>query len=186
MVWQAIKAACEAILDGDKALALAILDASCISVEGESVEHCYDELGRLYDVPPYLFTHPRPPKKKKDQEKEKDGNSITNKSIGGKDGCVEGVPLTLQVRVNPGEMKMEINATSTDTVSTLKSLVEQQAISIASPTSSTPMSCESSRQRVMFLGKELKDDQNLGDVDFDGNVVQIFLRPVTVTTTPAH
>ena len=97
-------------------------------------------------------------------------------------GSAQGEPLTLQVRINPGEIKVGINAKSTDSVHTLKTLVEQQTASIVPTTGGAPISCEVGRQRVMFLGKELKNDQYLGDVDFDGNVVQIFLRPANVDT----
>ena len=191
VAWQAIKAACEAILDGDKALALAILDASCISVQGENIEQCYDEQGRLYNVPLFLFTHPRPPKTNKDNNKVvgKDGNGMISKLIGS-DGHsnTHGQPLILPVRVNPGEIKMEINTSTTATVHTLKGLVEQHAASRLveqekEGISGAAAACEVYRQRVMFLGKELRDEHCLGDVNFDGNVVQIFLRPANAVVT---
>ncbi len=174
-VWQAIKAACEAILDGDKELALALLEASCITVQDESMEQCFDERGRGYTVPSFLFTHPRPEK-----SKQTGGTNILDRVMNGMSGIKE-EPLVLQVRVNPGEVKMEINATTTDSVATLKILVMQYVASKSSDSDNKLgiSSCEVDRQRVMFLGKELNDDQYLGNMDFEGSkVIQIFLRPV--------
>ena len=120
---------------------MAILDASCISVEGESIEQCYDEQGRLYNVPQFLFTHPRPPKKNKDSNEAKGENSKESKFLSGSNGGVQGVPLTLQVRINPGEIKVEINTNSADTVHTLKSLVEEQTKSLMPAAGSASVSC---------------------------------------------
>ena len=44
-VWQALKAGCDSILDGDTPLALAILEASNVTQVNGTMELCYDERG---------------------------------------------------------------------------------------------------------------------------------------------
>ena len=57
-------AACEAILNGDRDLSAAILEASVITMKNGNLETCLDEHGKVYKIPFFCYTHPNTKKEK--------------------------------------------------------------------------------------------------------------------------
>lgn len=171
-MWQAIRSAVEALLSNDLPLATAILEASNISTPNGTLDVCYDERGYMYKVPIYCLANPqelRPSsgagKKKRDKE-----NSPRKESKPKEVGA----SIKLRIRINPGDYNLMVNATTTDSISELKQLIVKQA-----SVNPTPLpELEEGRLRIMFMGKEIKNDQTVSGVRFDEqNVVQVFVRP---------
>jgi len=88
--------------------------------------------------------------------------------------AVDGKPLNLKIRINPGDLNLQVAASSGHSIGDLKKLIVQQ--SLQSP---TPMpKIDEDRQRILFMGKELQNNQILSAVGFDEQkVVQVFMRP---------
>lgn len=57
-IWQAIRLACDAMLQDDYALAATILEAAEVRVPHGTLEQCYDSRGAMYSVPRYCFSDP--------------------------------------------------------------------------------------------------------------------------------
>lgn len=176
LMWQALRSSSEAMLAGDAALANAILEASGVSTPYGNLDLCYDERGYLYKVPPYCVGNPEDVIEGGSSET---FSTISQKSFfpfgGAKVPVVkpEGRPLKLRIKVYPGDKAMTVNATTSDNIAELKALVEVRATEIEN----MPV-VDASRQRLIFLGKELKDAQLLGDIGLDDSrVLQIFLKP---------
>lgn len=57
-IWDALKAAAEALEEGERDLAQAILDGASITLPTGNLSDCYDELGCRYVLPPYVLSRP--------------------------------------------------------------------------------------------------------------------------------
>ncbi|KAL5263571.1 hypothetical protein ACHWQZ_G008817 [Mnemiopsis leidyi] len=57
-IWDALKAAAEALETGNRDLAQAILDGASITLPSGFLSDCYDELGCRYVLPPYVLSRP--------------------------------------------------------------------------------------------------------------------------------
>lgn len=172
LMWQAIKTASEAMLGGDIDLARAILVASNIITPTGSMSLCYDERGHQYKVPIYCYANPIELSEEELKPKPAAGSNKAGKFI-------EEKPLNVKIRINPGDINMLVEASTITTVQGLKALVCKKSIerTAENPEQSFPV-CEESRQRVMLMGRELKDGtMRLGEVGLEeGRVVQVFLR----------
>lgn len=172
-MWNALHSAADAFLANDESLAHAILTASGINLPNGTLELCYDELGYEYKVPTFCFITPQNIVTTKPNIDKLD--NVSKKTIIGK-------PLPLKVRVNPGDHNLQIDADTSNSISELKRLIYEASVR-ANETDKYVKVCPENRQRLIFLGKELKNNQQLLiDVGFDDvRVVQVFLRPeVTV------
>jgi hypothetical protein len=75
-----------------------------------SQETCFDERGRVYNIPAYCFTHPRQtassvtPGTKLDDKRKASGSN--NKS--------EANQITLKIRINPGDKNFSVEINSSD------------------------------------------------------------------------
>mmetsp|Transcript_38511 Transcript_38511/g.39196 ORF Transcript_38511/g.39196 Transcript_38511/m.39196 type:complete len:236 (+) Transcript_38511:156-863(+) len=165
-MWNALRTAAEALLSQDFVLANAIVDASNITTPNGNLELCYDERGYEYKVPLYCYANPT----------EVVASTVqldVIKKTPPKTPIVE-KPLHLKIRVNPGDYNLQIDTSTTESIAQLKKQILDQTCK----ESSTIPICEESRQRIMFLGKELQNTQLLGDIGIDeARVVQVFLRP---------
>lgn len=175
MMWQAIRTAAEAMLNGDIGLANAILEASNIITPNGSIDTCYDERGHQYKTPLYCFANPI---ELTDERAMANMNKQSSSSKTVK--VIEAAPLSVKVRVNPGDFNMLIGASTTNTVAEFKKIVQDKSIErqaeklLASETSPV---CDENCQRIMFMGRELQNTQILGEIGLDENrVVQVFLR----------
>jgi hypothetical protein len=188
IMWQAIQTACEAMIVGDFLLANAIVEASAILTPNGTLDTCYDETGYLYKVPMFLYANPielvegnkpvsiSPPLGD-------DGRDETVASGSKKEKEHTGTAVKLKVRINPGDLNMSVTVYTDDTVAHLKRAIQQQSLEVreigiscrdVEPPSfmdrcvsnflqarekipSTPV-CDESRQRIMFMGKELQNN----------------------------
>lgn len=185
-IWQALQAASEAILAKDIQFATTLLEASNVKLPTGSLELCYDETGYEYSVPVFCYVHPSDVSET--DEKTSTNSGSDRKPVG------KGKPLPcVRVRINPGDYNVKLldKLTTANTVLELKTCIfeETSADQTLKPdgeedsmnTSSLgrlPPVCAVDRQRVMFVGKELKNGDTLGKVGIDTTrVVQVFLRP---------
>ena len=123
----------------------------------------------MYVIPPYCTSNPKElsanintkgtPKKK-----------ITNAG--------PGQPLKLNIRICDINILLE-NATTTNSILELKQLIFDKTKELENMNNGKRVpNCSVQRQRLMFMGKELKDHQRLDDVKIDENkILQVFLRP---------
>lgn len=169
-MYAALRSVCDAILNDDSALADAILQASNITTEGTTLARCYDERGHEYNIPSYCWSSEGPANMIKSKqeviEPRKKQANIKNANQ----------EIALKVQVNPGDRNFVINANTSDTVAELKTLICQQStIKTEKNVNTEPV--RETRQRMIFMGKELKNSQYLGDVGVDEvRVIQVFLR----------
>lgn len=182
-MWQAIHGAADALLADDLPLASAILEASNIVSATGSLELCYDERGHRYKVPQYCYSHPvelrvnDPAASHVATRSPSPSSSASNPNS---------QPINLHVRISPGDKNVTIKITTGEFVSDLKRCIAEQTAPTKSedvdPATDTKVdpskwTCPPSRQRIMLLGRELKDPQRLSDLGLDERkVVQVFLR----------
>lgn len=119
-MWQSIRSAAEALLDGDTALANAILEATNIISPSGTLEVVYDERGHQYKVPQYCYSVPleltSPEQVPVVAVSSKDaGNNMSSNSnnpLGGPIASAGGDPIKLRIRINPGYSSSLIHAES--------------------------------------------------------------------------
>lgn len=121
----------------------------------------------MYIVPPYCTTN-----QIKDMKTKENNSTITlNKKKN-----IPGMPLKLKVRVC--DLNISLDALSSHSVQELKQLIADKTNEISNSGQKNVPNCIVKRQRVMFMGKELKDNQRLDDLKIDDTkVIQVFLRP---------
>lgn len=178
IMWQAIRTASDAMLQNDSALANAIIEASGISTPSGSLDTCYDETGYLYKIPRFCYSDPVE-LTEGNQAVELVAVEVSKKDKG------TGSPVKLKVRVNPGDINMQINVSSNDTILDVKRAVQEYSVVAQSKEASIPF-CDENRQRIMFMGKELKNSNLVSQAGMeDGRVVQVFLRPAAAIKPPS-
>jgi hypothetical protein len=179
-MWQAIHVAADALLADDLPLATAILEASQIVSATGSLELCYDERGNRYKVPQYCYAHPM-------ELRMADPTSSVTKTVGSSSSSTiehNSVPINIKIRLNPGDKNYTIKVMTGELVSDLKRCIAEQscpkpAEGELDPQPSSAWVHPPHRQRIMFLGRELKDPQRICDLQLDERkVVQVFLRPL--------
>ena len=121
----------------------------------------------MYIVPPYCTTN-----QIKDMKTKGNNSTITlNKKKN-----IPGMPLKLKVRVC--DLNITLDALSSHSVQELKQLITDKTNEINNSGQKNVPNCIVKRQRIMFMGKELKDNQRLDDLKIDDTkVIQVFLRP---------
>jgi hypothetical protein len=85
VIWDALKAACEADLE----TARAILDSAGVIVASADMTICYDERGRKYELPRYVITPPSNLVRAAPQDGSKRGAGLRSGSNGGGGGQLE-------------------------------------------------------------------------------------------------
>mmetsp|Transcript_12539 Transcript_12539/g.18937 ORF Transcript_12539/g.18937 Transcript_12539/m.18937 type:complete len:233 (+) Transcript_12539:145-843(+) len=168
-MWNALRMASDAFLADDTALATAILDASNINLPNGTLEQCFDERGHEYKVPTFCYTTPSnigTGAKAMDTT----ADSLIKKNVVGR-------PTLLKVRINPGDHNLSIDTDTSISIAELKRLIHEASL-VANEKDAHFKICPEKRQRIFFLGKEMKNNQQvLEDLGFDDTrVVQIFLR----------
>jgi hypothetical protein len=177
MVWMTLHSAADALLANDLQLSSAILSASGITAPNGTLELCYDETGREYKIPSYCYTTELllPPTT---QVRPKDSTT----EIASIPKSHNEIDLHLKVRVNPGDHNMIVDIYSRDTIGILKQRILEKSMELSNAPGGFVPICAISRQRMMFMGKEMKNDgMLLIDAKMDeSKVVQIFLKPTTL------
>eukprot|EP01039_Chlorochromonas_danica_P000428 gene428-462_t len=169
IMWQTIRSAAEALLSNDCVLANAILEASNIATPNGTLEVCYDERGFQYKIPIYCYCDPvelsNEPARVTETEKSGSNSSLKAQSV-------QGLPIKLRVRINPGDINVTVEANTGHTVSELKHIITQQIRSEL-----INIDIDDDRQRIMFMGKEIANKTKLCDAAVDDTrVLQVFLR----------
>lgn len=196
-MWLALKSASEALLEKDVMMANAVLGASNITTPNGNLSLCYDEMGDVYKIPDYCFSDPIELHADRDRAGSSNGlfkgfmmTSVSAKSNAPSVLHVVDTPITVRVKVNPSDVLLLIETNSTNTVDDLKKSIYEKTVALRnkepSDDAQRPPLCEERRQRLIFMGKELKSGQLLGDVGVDDSrVIQVFLRKEEVEKT-AH
>jgi hypothetical protein len=192
-MWLALKSASEALLEKDVMMANAILGASNITTPNGNLTLCYDELGDVYKVPEYCCVDPI---ELNDRERAASSNglfksflvsSASAKAVISAPMHSVDTPICVRVKVNPSDVLIQIDANLINTVEELKKCIFEKTENLRAKGPSdmaVPVSCEERRQRLIFMGKELKNGQILGDIGIDDvRVVQVFLRREEVDQT---
>lgn len=169
----ALRSVCEAILNKDSGLADAILQASNITTTGSTLSQCYDERGHEYNIPSYCWSSEGPPDLTKKTLTTESKQRFNKDTIANADK-----DLVLKVQISPGDRNFTVSANTSNSVAELKRLICE-----ASTTKSERNTCTEpvleTRQRIIFMGKELRNAQYLGDIGLDGErVIQVFLRKI--------
>mmetsp|Transcript_95 Transcript_95/g.139 ORF Transcript_95/g.139 Transcript_95/m.139 type:complete len:247 (+) Transcript_95:163-903(+) len=167
-MWNAIQSAADAVLLDDLTLANAILEASEITTPNGLLEVLYDNRGYQYKVPIYCIANPV------ELVQSNASAELAYKNISPNGSTKMGIivdntpPITIRIRINPGDLNMKVQASPNCTINDLKSIISNNS----------EQPCEEDRQRIIFMGRELKNAQKISDVGFEENkVVQVFLRP---------
>lgn len=123
----------------------------------------------MYVIPPYCTSNP------KELSANNNTKGTPNKK---KTNTGPGKPLKLNIRICDINILLE-NATTTDSILELKQLIFDKTKELENTNNGKKIpNCTVQRQRLMFMGKELKDHQRLEDVKIDENkILQVFLRP---------
>ena len=182
-MWAAIRSASEALVSDDLLLASAIMEASNISTPSGSLDLVYDELGQAYRVPTFCYANPVNAVDPSAAAVLPNALLVTDKPTTRTQHVQNVQPLNVRIRINPGDHNLNIVATTADSIQDLKHFIVEQALLKAEkePTKAIPV-CEETRQRIMFMGRELQNAQLLGEVGVDeSKVVQVFLRPMPKT-----
>ena len=184
-MWAAIRSAAEALVSDDLLLASAIMEASNISTPSGSLDLVYDELGQAYRVPTFCYANPVNAVDPSAAATLPNATLVSDKATTRTQHVQNAQPLNVRIRINPGDHNLNIVATTADSIQDLKHFILEQAMLKAEkePTKAIPV-CEETRQRIMFMGRELQNAQLLGEVGVDeSKVVQVFLRPMPKTAT---
>jgi hypothetical protein len=116
MIWEALKVAAEAMLEGNYALAQTILEASDIRTPSGTIEQAWDATGRLYQVPRYAFSNPSninvgPADKSSIQHKGAVSTlSVKIRISASVDTYEQDIPLDIRTDQTMGDVKAEIHA----------------------------------------------------------------------------
>ena len=166
--WENLKAASEALQNGDPALANAVLEASNITTPTGSLSQAFDPRGAEYSVPRFCCSAP------------------SNLVLGAKGSLgddastpiptteAENVKSAVRLRVAGGgfgEKDFELTANSNDEISVLKA----QLSGLMKTDANADFSCE--QMRLFYKGRELRDNVRIATAKLDpGVVVQVYLR----------
>ncbi|XP_002735307.1 ubiquitin domain-containing protein 2-like [Saccoglossus kowalevskii] len=158
-IWDALKAAAQALENGDHALAQAIIDGANITCPNGTLTDCYDELGNRYVLPVYCLS---PPINMIEETSESDAGDMEPINTGG-------VETTIRLRLSTNkDRKMTVR--TTDTVLQVKRKIH------------TEEGIEPSRQRWFFSGRLLNDKTKIEDAKIPkGFIVQIVVSPQNPT-----
>lgn len=155
-IWDALKAAADAVENGDVQLAQAILDGANVSLPNGTLMDCYDELGTHYSLPKYVVVPPN--NLTSDEQLEN-----TPKEERQESRCPPGAHVPIKFRLY-GNRDVRLVVRTTDTVSAVKEqLCNEEGI-------------EASKQRWYFSGRLLKDRMRIEEAKIPkGFVVQVII-----------
>ncbi|CAG9314671.1 unnamed protein product [Blepharisma stoltei] len=147
-IWLAIKSA----IESDPATAKLLLEMNEIKLKNDSITHCEDAHGTIYDIPPYIVNDPIYfPNEKK--------------VMVPKPSLIENELITLKIRRTGKEHDTEIQIETKNLSRVLKEIYAEKD------------GLDPETLRLFFSGKELKDDQALSSYYVRNEmVVQAFVR----------
>ena len=177
-------------------MANAVLQASNITTPNGNLTLCYDEMGDCYKVPEYCFVDPiELGANDRDRVPASNGlfkgfmmTSTSAKSQHTTTPQIVDTPLTVKIKINPSDYLLHVDTNLVSTVEELKQTLynKTKAMREKQGAECIPPLCDERRQRMIFMGKELKPGQVLGDVGIDDTrVIQVFLRKEEADQTVA-
>lgn len=157
-IWDALRAAAEAVENGNRDLAQAILDGANITLPTGFLLDCYDELGCRYVLPPYVLSRPTNIVTIKTPETMPDSPQAPS--------LVMAPDMTLKVRVSMGDKvideKLAVN--SLERIADVKERIRQN------------FSLNKKRIRLICCGKILNDKTAIKDAKIPKNfLVQVIV-----------
>ncbi|KAG5175922.1 hypothetical protein JKP88DRAFT_270922 [Tribonema minus] len=168
-VWQVIKAACEALLEGDEELANSIMEASAVICPTGVMTLCYDDSGLEYRVPKYCFRNPEDMRSTMDEARALQGHVAAV--------LEPGESITLKMQVAPIERKFDVGASSNMTVVQLKQALCDHIETLTGDASEKPHGVHPFNQRIIYCGRELPDSKTLAELNVSPDfVLQVYVR----------
>lgn len=168
-IWDALRAAVQAMENKDQALAQAIINGANITLPNGTLMDCYDELGNHYQLPVYCLSIPVNIVKK-------DVRKVSQSQLPG--GKLQPVNTddpnsrSLKVRLT-SEDEVKLQVLSTDSIAIAKLRLQQQE------------SIELESQRWFFSGKLLTDDMTVEEAKLKKSyVIQCISRPNNNKSSP--
>jgi hypothetical protein len=180
-IWNYLKMACEALIEGEVETANAIIVAANIRTPRGNLTICYDERGGEYTVPEFCYSTPVAGPK---------GSTKVAAPAPAPTGPSS--PIKLRLRVAGYQKDFEIGGDKVpyDDMKTVQDLKDTLADMIngplgkeaGGPSAGQPLPVE--RMRCIFAGRPMNNDkQTLRSLNIkDNGVVQVFPRPVVQTT----
>ena len=141
----ALKAAVDATVKDDIALAQAILDGAGVSLPGGSLRECYDEWGTRYSIPVYCLSNPLNLVLDSDRDSPAEFSEPVpgSASSGGQVQAGEEIKVKLRLSTTGEDVRLVLN--SMETIGMAKKKLQDQEAGAQEP----------SRQRWYFGGKLL-------------------------------
>lgn len=165
-IWVALKAAVDATVKDDIALAQAILDGAGVSLPGGSLRECYDEWGTRYSIPVYCLSNPLNLVLDSDRDSPAEFSEPVpgSASSGGQVPAGEEIKVKLRLSTTGEDVRLVLN--SMETIGMAKKKLQDQEAGAQEP----------SRQRWYFGGKLLGDKSKVGDAHIpQGYVIQCII-----------
>lgn len=122
LIWQTLEGICENVLKKDLETANAFLQASNLSCPDGNLEVVYDDRGNKFKIPVFCFSNPVEILNNKDN-KSNGANDTEVNSARSIDSLPQGPPITLKVRVNPGDVSLNVEINSESSIYDLKNMV---------------------------------------------------------------
>lgn len=157
-IWDALKAACEAVEGGDYDLAQAIVDGAEITLPRGRLTEAYDELGNRYVVPKYCIN--RPQDSDLQQSANMQNSSFSSASLSAEQRLsLTGPPSEIKIRLSTQQKDLKVNLYATDCVRDLKkSLAKGNDIDFR-------------RIKMLYAGRVLSDSALVKDLKIPKNFV---------------
>lgn len=189
-VWETLRIAAEALLNGDLELCSTVIDAGDIRAVDGSLELCYDSTGVMYQLPRFIFSTPR--------NLVSAADAVLPKRSGHR-GPVVSIPVTIRLSASPKttEEDVDLVVRSDQTIADVKRQLHAALVSGAhdDPAGKTGGDTSSSRRRgegntwrdiglpvqfqqVYARGRHLPDEclvQECGVTD--NSFLQVFIKP---------
>lgn len=167
--WDALQESCQALLDGDLALADSIIKAANLKPQNHSLSLSFDAKGNEFRIPPYCYSRPT-----RLMNCAIDAPQDSRLEIGtAAESSQESKPTVVRIRVRVAPSGRDVvvtNVSTLDSFLTLKREIQAQLASIASSTQESiitttevaGMDVPPTRQRLFFVGKEIKNEDVIG------------------------
>lgn len=182
LVWDNLKVVCDALLNTppEYESALAILEAAQLRVPHGTLETVYDSRGRMYSVPPFVWSTPR--NVMSDEEAARIAAAKRKKFV----GKVKPLPLfaRLSTTDTTQEQTIKIAITNKSTGAELKQAIHEFLASgeadkgkaDGSINTWAPAGLPPAMQRLFYMGREIHDEDHMQGAQVDNDcVVQVFI-----------
>lgn len=183
-VWSNLRVASEAMLNEDYELANTIVQAADLRTPHGDLSLCYDMLGNAYAIPLFAYSNPR------NVVSEAEYTRLQRQNRRPHHGPVVDLPVVIRLSSCSTTTEQDVNMTirSNTTAAELKQQIHEvlysgrcdQARDATTPRPNIWVSrgLPPKRQRLMFRGRELVDDDHMQAAAVTaGSILQIFIRP---------